>query len=534
MRFVEPPGTREGIRVRAHECRSVRTPLTLALVALAALAATPAAPAQDSAPPRHVMVLVVDGLNPGEVDDLTPNLLAIQEEGTRYADSRSVLVAETLPNHVAMMTGVLPGRSRIVANKIVADANAADAIDSQDPALIGAGVETLQTTVETRCSDVQTGTVLSKEYLFQIFSAGGRQKSADFHWEPTPQIPESDHAPDGFTTEALLAHLETIDPAKPSFTFVNLGDVDRMGHVDFTGGLTDSALQAQRRLALEDTDLHVGRIRSALEDHALWDDLVLIVVSDHGMDWSQPHKFVDPVAALEDAGYVDSPADEGGDFSFAPNGGAGAIYVHDRGIVSEVAAALKAADLEGVDRILTGSELADLGMNSDLAGDVVVFVDAGYRAARMTGSENAVPGNHGHAVTQHAVLVVSGGHDAVAQGTIDGPDQELLVNPAGRPGTMSVAPTVAALLGLESPNEPFDAPALAGAFDGGVIPSSGACGAAAADAGGGGDGGAEVQGGGSAPTDGTVTPATGGSLGTAVAGLLAVGSALGARRLRRG
>src|SRR5690606_27995636 len=69
-----------------------------------------------------------------------------------------------------------------------------------------------------------TGTVLSKEYLFGIFG-----ERATHRWEPAPIIPVSGHAPDVFTFSALRS---MVDEHDPNLMFVNLGDCDRMGHVD--------------------------------------------------------------------------------------------------------------------------------------------------------------------------------------------------------------------------------------------------------------------------------------------------------------
>ena len=69
--------------------------------------------------------------------------------------------------------------------------------------------------------------MLSKEYLYGVF--GDR---ATHRWEPAPIIPVSGHAPDQFTMDAALAMVDELDP---HLMFVNLGDIDRVGHTDFTG-----------------------------------------------------------------------------------------------------------------------------------------------------------------------------------------------------------------------------------------------------------------------------------------------------------
>src|SRR3712207_4604871 len=74
-------------------------------------------PPADSGDPLRVYVLVLDGLRPQEVTpELMPNLSFLRERGTWYEQARAVYVAETLPNHAAMMTGMLPGRNGIVSN----------------------------------------------------------------------------------------------------------------------------------------------------------------------------------------------------------------------------------------------------------------------------------------------------------------------------------------------------------------------------------------------------------------------------------
>ena len=44
-------------------------------------------------------------------------LAAFRDDGTWWEESRAVMIAETIPNHVAMLTGVYPERSGIAANK---------------------------------------------------------------------------------------------------------------------------------------------------------------------------------------------------------------------------------------------------------------------------------------------------------------------------------------------------------------------------------------------------------------------------------
>lgn len=74
-----------------------------------------AAPAGD--PPLRVYVVVVDGIRPQQVGPQTPMLNELKTQGTWYEQARSVLPAETLPNHAAMATGVVPAKNGIIANQ---------------------------------------------------------------------------------------------------------------------------------------------------------------------------------------------------------------------------------------------------------------------------------------------------------------------------------------------------------------------------------------------------------------------------------
>jgi predicted AlkP superfamily pyrophosphatase or phosphodiesterase len=75
------------------------------------------ASAAVESPPR-VYVLVLDGLRPEEVTaPLMPTVASLRAQGTWYEQARAVFPAETLPNHVAMMTGQLPEDNGVIANQ---------------------------------------------------------------------------------------------------------------------------------------------------------------------------------------------------------------------------------------------------------------------------------------------------------------------------------------------------------------------------------------------------------------------------------
>jgi hypothetical protein len=407
-----------------------------------------------------IFVLVVDGLRPSEIGAITPNLAALRDGGTEWTESRSVLIAETIPNHVAMMTGVYPRRSGIAANDYWDRTGAPDGTNLSDPEELDA--KTLFTVLDEQCPAVRTTGVLSKRYLFEIFSAGGINVAPDGFWDPRPtNLPEPDgHSPDLVTMEEALARLP-----KSDFMFVNLGDVDRSGHVDETGTL---GLSAFRTAVLAATDAQVGRFLDALRASGRWERSIVFVVSDHGFDWSLPPSFVSLDAVLP------------GNLFPVQNGGAETIFLVDRDHPDrddQLARARTAALAEpGVDVAWyrapnpldpdPESVVPDeLGLDHENAGDLIVLAKRGWRFSDPLPVSNPIPGNHGHLVTRHNTFLIGGGAPFLRHGQRIAPSR-----PSPSPldalpeqsENVDVAPTVAWLFGLEPRG--YDGRVLAEAF----------------------------------------------------------------------
>ncbi|GGO72215.1 alkaline phosphatase family protein [Nocardioides deserti] len=366
---------------------------------------------------RRAYVLVVDGCRPDEIDSgLMPNLAALRAGGRHFPRAHSLPVMETLPNHVMMMAGVRPDRSGVPANEIY-DRALGETRTMDRPRDIRT------TTVIERLNrhGFRTGTVLSKDYLFTIFG-----ERATHRWEPFPLLPVTDHAPDLFTMEAALGMVEEFDP---HLVFVNLGDVDRVGHSDLTGG----SLQVLRRAALVSTDLQVGRFVSMLKSTGRWKRSIVVVLADHSMDWSRPDRVVSLTAPLADDPFL------AGKVAVAQNGGADLLYwtgpakQRERGVERMLAVARATPGvLSAHDR--ARSPRLRLGPN---AGDVVAYCRAGWRFSDPNVVANPIPGNHGHPATRAIPFFIGGGHPAAAKAV-----SSTLAT------TVDVAPTIAAFFGL--------------------------------------------------------------------------------------
>jgi hypothetical protein len=486
---------------------------TIALLTFLVLVVSPAAakkpPTGGAQPPLRVYVIVLDGLEPQEIGTLTPTLSGLKSQGTWYDDARAVFPAETIPNHVAMMTGVLPERNGIIGNnwahhyKIGGFAYK----DMDEPRLLEA--PTVTTQLENQCP-ISTATVQSKSYLWGIFRGEPAayppgdtwpgdaivQREADFHWRAPFFIPFSDHHIDAGTMDALRNWIKTT-PSNPQFAFVNLGDIDRSGHIDESGSLTDGGVSAFRTAVISDTDALLGQFVDELKQSGAWDQTVLIFASDHSMDWSPVQgwgndndaedRAVNVTGTLTGAGYTYTGQAKNpwgpGQFHTVSSGGTAAVYT-DPSNAAGMARALAAHP--GVAVVATRESVPDLGnpthhelgMDNPNNGEVVVFVKAGW-AVRDGGNQsgnNPLPGNHGHPETQPSALLVAGGHPVLDDQpqTVTGeqvydPARRPFSPPAGGPGNLSITPTVTALFGLKPPEGGYDGAPLAEAFDAGAL-----------------------------------------------------------------
>lgn len=269
---------------------------------------TPPAPGPSGPDSLTVVVLAVDSLMPEDINASMPNVSELIANGTIYRESRSVFSAETIPNHVAMMTGVYPDRNGIPTNNFwdreaqLASSDPTTYTEDQDldnPNELQA--KTLFTWIDEKCrqgatplnANLKTAAVMSKTYLYEIFRGDANDPQTndsrapstpvnnvepDKHWEPASHPayigPGSEHTPDNGTAPQAVTDLPDAD-----FIFINLGDVDRSSHAAGSG--TRAAVKAN-------TDVQVGTIIQHLKDTDRWKNTVFILSSDHGMDFSDP------------------------------------------------------------------------------------------------------------------------------------------------------------------------------------------------------------------------------------------------------
>lgn len=440
-----------------------------------------------------VVVAVVDSLMPSDIGPQTPTLQSLIDQGTMYAESRSVFSAETIPNHVAMMTGVVPERSGIPTNNFLDFGAGAEPVERDLSLPEKLTAKTLFTWITQKCgvsgapTYLRHGATLSKKYLYEIFQGDAanldRQNddpavfnvAPESYWDPTSSPlyigPGSEHTPDIPTMQQALTQLPDLD-----FHFINLGDVDRSSHA---GG------QVARVAVLADTDLMLSRLVDQLQSSGRWANTVLIVLSDHGMDFTLPG----PLQALSAQPLLDQLATCHAPMRAVQNGGTDSLYLKDRSTpAAERTAALRTARAcllgksdcamlcPGASRPTNADNIAYAWYTQDDAtdpdgtmpaairskhpnlGDLVLVASAGLKFSEPDATGNPIPGNHGQLATIHDFMLVTGGSPWVKKGQViqpSIPEPGPLDRLPEQSETIDVAPTVAWLLGLGIRDQDF-------------------------------------------------------------------------------
>lgn len=423
----------------------------------------------------RVYLVVVDGLRPDEVAQM-PTLAQLAADGWYYPDSRAQMIAETTPNHVSMITGMRVDRHGMPGNDVAfLDDNV-----GLEPRYLQ--TDSLFTLIARQAPELVTTAATAKDYIVQM-SKHGRvddgTEDADATNDPFI-VPVSGSAIDLEVGPDALAQSVDLDP---DLGWMSLGDVDRVGHVDETGGVGEitGTTPVARTLVLQTADRQVANLVTELQDSGRWANTVMLVTADHSMDWSRPDSIVSLSGAFEE------DPDLTGQFTVAQNGGA-AIYALLAPAAEGAGARLKAMrdiamategvleawytqpnPADGGEVRWVGATRPDWGLTGDRTGDLVVVAEEGWRITEPSSTSNPIPGNHGHIATLPIAQIVAGGWDGLvandavpAAGVGTGVDPDVRLEAQGE--NIDMAPTAAWLLGIHPPPGGFDGRVLTEAF----------------------------------------------------------------------
>src|SRR6266480_7205246 len=323
----------------------------------------------STTPDRHIVVVVWDGMRPDFVsEETTPALWKLAREGVTFRNHHSVYPSATQVNGTALVTGVYPGRSSVIANyayRPEIDRTRSISVESS--------------TVVSRGDEISGGKYIAVPTITELVQReGGRTASAsaktvglllDRHADVraeknsvtlfagqalphdilTPIVaalgpfPSAHLQHDAWTTKAVTDFLWK--DGVPALSIIWLGEPDLTEHESAPGAPPALA-------AIKSSDENLAAILSALDRQGARETTDLFVVSDHG--FSTIGRSIDLRKILNDAGFTaktefsDEP--KPGDIMLVGNGGSVLFYVigHDVTVTRHLVDFLQQEDFIGV------------------------------------------------------------------------------------------------------------------------------------------------------------------------------------------
>lgn len=414
---------------------------------------------RDDAAPRTVVLLSIDGLPAGLLDDPrapAPTLKRLAREG---ASARAMTVANpaiTWPNHATLATGVPPARHGVLFNGLLVRPG------PKAPVRVQACGRDLLVRVPTVYDRAHDAGLRTAQVDWIPWQTGG---TIDWSFEERPSpggpierslvaagvLSEKDVEDFNAKTNApwrdvvwTRAAIHILEEKRPNLLLLHLLNLDNTHHKYGPG-----TLAGQNALAL--ADARVAEVVAALGEGS-----TLVVVSDHG--FKAVKKNIRPHVAFKREGLLKADGAKilECDACFFPEGGSAMVYVTDPSRRAELLPRVReiCRKLEGVDRVVEPSEYAALGLpdpkDNEQMADLVLMGKPDYAFGSSP---------EGDAAVVEATGELSLGHHGYPSSDPD-MDAVFIAWGAGiRPGARldrisntDVAPTVAALLGLRLEN----------------------------------------------------------------------------------
>jgi len=448
---------------------------------------------------KHVVVVVWDGMRPDFVTEInTPTLWKLAKQGVVFRHHHCVYPSATNVNGTAIVTGVYPGHSGILANqeyrpeinrkKIIAietletvrkgDETSGGkhvAVPTIAEQLRAAGMETVTATAKTvgllqdrhpfDSAALRSGQVLDvtrDKNCVALFS--GEMLSAQALApvvESLGPFPMSGYMQKDVWTTKALAEIFWKDRI-PAFSLLWLSEPDGTEHETAPGSKDAVA-------AIKSADDNLASVLAALDRQGVRSTTDIFVVSDHG--FSTIERSVDLRKILKDAGFnatTEFTADaKSGEIMLAGNGGTVLFYViqHDPAVTRRLVEFLQQSDFAGViftrDKIQGTFGLGVAGIDNEHAPDVAM-------AFRWNGKKNqfGLPGmidadwNRKAGEGTHATLSRFDMHNMLIAA---GPDIRRGQTDDLPSGNVDLAPTILNIFGV-SPAQKMDGRVLSEAL----------------------------------------------------------------------
>jgi len=425
---------------------------------------------------RHIVVVVWDGMRPDFVSEKnTPALWKLARDGVTFRNHHAVYPSATMVNGTALVTGVYPGKSGIVANHVYrADIDAHHAIDVETPAAVKKGDElsggkyiSVQTIAELmQRAGGRTVIVAAKTVglLLDRHPDHGRATNSVtlFAGKSLPleillsitetlgSFPSAHLQQDAWTTKAVTDFFWK--DGLPVLSILWLGEPDLTQHESAPGAPAALA-------AITSADENLAAVLTALDQRKARGTTDILVVSDHG--FSTIERSIDLRKILNDAGFTAKTEFSGepkpGDIMLAGNGGSVLFYIigHEKILTRRLVEFLQQSDFTGVIFTKEPMEgtfgLAQAMIQNDHTPDVVM-------AFRWNDAKNqfGVPGmidadwQRAAGKGTHATLSQFDMHNMLIAA---GPDLKRGKADDLPTGNVDLAPTILQILGITAPQK---------------------------------------------------------------------------------
>jgi predicted AlkP superfamily pyrophosphatase or phosphodiesterase len=378
-----------------------------------------------------------------------PTLRKLAREGAAATAMQPINPTVTWPNHTTMVTGVDASRHQVLFNGLLTR-NQADHSMAIEPWRNKDLLVHAETVYDVA---YHAGLTTAQVDWVAIYGAGTITWS--FAEQPDPNgLIETELVKTGIVTKDQLAKFDDSSPAwqdeirtdaaveilkryKPNLLLVHLLCLDDINHQ--YGPMSDASLEAMAFL-----DDRVKQISDMLTN--LHQPFTLLIVSDHG--FRKTNHAIYPNTLLRQEGLVrDEYGKSAWDAWVVPDGGVAMVYVTDPSRRAELLPRLSTffGGVEGVEHVYAQEDFAKLGLptpgQSNQAPDLLIAAKPGnvFASGVPDGKGEPNGGTHGYLNNDPQMLAIF-----MAWGNG--------IKPGVRLGTISnldVAPTIAALLGIE-------------------------------------------------------------------------------------
>ena len=421
-------------------------------------------------------MVVWDGMRPDLVTEQnTPTLWKFAREGVTFRNHHAAYPSATMVNGTAMVTGVYPGRSGIIANHVYRpDIDSQHAVDIELPPTVKKGdelsggkyiaVPTIADLVERSGArsviaaaktvglllDRHPNDVGAKNSVTLFQGKALPSEAIDPISEKLGPFPSAHLQRDSWTTKALIDVLWK--DSMPPFSILWLGEPDLTQHETAPGAPAAMA-------AIKSSDENLAAVLSGLDARKARETTDVFVVSDHG--FSTIRRSIELPKMLNEAGFTATTEftsePKPGEIMLAGNGGSVLFYIigHDSTIARRLVEFLQQSDFAGViftKQPVDGTfSLEQANIQNERAPDVVM-------AFRWDASKNQfdVPGmidadwQRAAGKGTHATLSRFDMHNTLIAA---GPDFKRGETDNLASGNVDLAPTILHILGIKPPQK---------------------------------------------------------------------------------